>query len=284
MPRPQPAWHGRCRAECPAAQLPIITASWGWHSLCRPQSWAGRAVRTVCTSLSRRSSQVLDCGTSYVLVASGLVWSSQAHRSGQAVRAAICFRCLCRWRRTMDTLIKRRRLLATLCAVLVAVAVGGYGGPSVASVGMQAAGKPYTGTTLRILLANHPWAVAIKPLLPSFEKATGMSVKIESYGEDQLAQKLTVEFTSGSSDIDAFMQRPLQQAKLFARNGWTQDLNAFVKDPRKTPASYDFRDFDRPALATESVNGQLTGIPIVVEHEVLYYRKDLLQATHLSVP
>ena len=185
----------------------------------------------------------------------------------------------------MDTMIKRRRLLATLCAVLVAaVAVGGYGGPIAASAGMQAAGKPYAGTTLRVLVANHPWAVAIKPLLPSFEKATGMTVRIESYGEDQLAQKLTVEFTSGSSDIDVFMQRPLQQAKLFARNGWTQDLNAFVKDPRKTPASYNFGDFERSALATESVNGQLTGIPIVVEHEVLYYRKDLLQAKHLSVP
>src|SRR5438445_9300228 len=125
----------------------------------------------------------------------------------------------------MDSLINRRRLLSTLCAVLVAaVTLGGVGGPAAAPAGVQAAGKPYAGTTLRILLANHPWAVAIKPLLPSFEKATGMTVKIESYGEDQLAQKLTVEFTSGSSDIDVFMQRPLQQAKLFARNGWTQDL------------------------------------------------------------
>src|SRR5918911_5104087 len=124
-------------------------------------------------------------------------------------------------------MIKRRRLPSTLWAVLVAaVAVGGCSAPA----GMQAAGKPYAGTTLRVLLANHPWAVAIKPLLSSFEKATGMTVKIESYGEDQLAQKLTVEFTSGSSDIDVFMQRPLQQATLFARNGWTQDLNAFVKD------------------------------------------------------
>jgi multiple sugar transport system substrate-binding protein len=32
------------------------------------------------------------------------------------------------------------------------------------------------------------------------------------------------------------------------------------------------------------VKGQLTGIPIVVEHEVLYYRKDLLQGAGLHVP
>jgi hypothetical protein len=149
-------------------------------------------------------------------------------------------------------MIKRRRLPSTLCAVLVAaVAVGGCSAPA----GVHAAGKPYAGTTLRALLANHPWAVAIKPLLPSFEKATGMTVKIESYGEDQLAQKLTVEFTSGSSDIDVFMQRPLQQAKLFARTGWTQDLNASVKDARKTPASYAFRDFERPARMARDGRG-----------------------------
>src|SRR5919199_1978189 len=65
-----------------------------------------------------------------------------------AVPAAICLRCLCRWRTTMDTMIKRRRLLATLCAVLVAaVAVGSYGGPAPAAAGVQAAGKPSACTT-----------------------------------------------------------------------------------------------------------------------------------------
>ena len=63
--------------------------------------------------------------------------------------------------------------------LVAAVAVGGYG-PAAAPAGMQAAGKPYAGTTLRVLLANHPWAVAIKPLRSSFEKATGMTVKMFS--------------------------------------------------------------------------------------------------------
>jgi len=144
--------------------------------------------------------------------------------------------------------------------------------------------KPYAGTAIRFLAANHPWTEAIKPLLPEFEARTGIKIRLESYGEDQLTQKLTTEFTAGGSDIDAFMQRPLQEARQYVQNKWYTDLNPLVKDPARTPADWSFADFQAGAVGTEMVKGQLTGIPIVVEHEVLYYRKDLLQGAGLSVP
>ena len=163
----------------------------------------------------------------------------------------------------------------------VLLALGLAAGTGTAS----AQGKgPYAGTTLRVLAANHPWAEAIKPLVKEFEGRTGIRVNLEAYGEDQLTQKLTTEFTAGSSDIDVFMQRPLQEARQYVQNKWYADLNAFVKDAQKTPAEWDFNDFQAGAVGTERVKGQLTGIPIVVEHEVLYYRKDLLQQAGLSVP
>ena len=138
---------------------------------------------------------------------------------------------------------------------------------------------PYAGTTLRMVGANHPWQVAITPLLADFEAETGIKVEFESYGEDQLNQKLTTEFTAGGSDIDVFMQRPLQEARVMQMNGWYEDLTACVSDP-----DYDFEDFAAGAVGTETVNGVLTGIPIVTEQEVLYYRKDLLEEAGLAVP
>ncbi len=168
-------------------------------------------------------------------------------------------------------------LTLAFCTVFILTACGGQSTPSNSS-------KPYAGTTLRVVLANHPWTDAIKPLISQFQQETGIQVKIEAYGEVQLAQKLTVEFASGSSNIDVFMQRPLQDARLYVKNGWYNDLNSFVKDTGKTPASWDFKDFTPSAVATETVNGTLTGIPIVVEHEVLYYRKDLLQQAGIAVP
>jgi multiple sugar transport system substrate-binding protein len=138
---------------------------------------------------------------------------------------------------------------------------------------------PYAGTELRLVGANHPWQVAITPLLAEFEAATGIKVNFEALGEDQLNQRLTTEFTAGNSDIDVFMQRPLQEARVMQMNNWYEDLANCVSDP-----DYDFADFADGAVGTTTVDGVLTGVPIVTEQEVLYYRKDLLEAAGLAVP
>lgn len=140
--------------------------------------------------------------------------------------------------------------------------------------------QPYSGTTIRAVLSNHPWTDAILPLLPEFEELTGIKVNVESYFEDQLTQKLLVEFASGTSTIDVFMQRPLQEAKQFHKNGWYADLNTFVADE----AEWDINDFFPAALLAETVDGALTGVPIVTEQEIIYYRKDLFAEAGLEVP
>ena len=177
-----------------------------------------------------------------------------------------------------------RAAIAALTAVSVIATACSSGATAPSASGSTANATPYAGTTIRVLGANHPWADALKPLLPDFEAKTGIKVTLEQLGEDQLTQKLTTEFTAGSSDIDAFMQRPLQEAKLHQQNGYYTDLNPYLKDSKKTPAEYDSADISKAALGTETVGDVLTGIPIVVEAEVLYYRKDLLQAAGLSVP
>ena len=62
-------------------------------------------------------------------------------------------------------------------------------------------------------------------------------------------------------------------------NGWYEDLTNCVSDP-----AYDFADFAEGAVGTTTVNDVLTGVPIVTEQEVLYYRKDLLEAAGIAVP
>lgn len=183
--------------------------------------------------------------------------------------------------------MKPRLWLGLLTVITVfAVVLVGCGGGAAAPAGGPAAktDKPYAGTEIRLLGANHPWTEAIKPLLPDFEAKTGIKVNLEAYGEDQLTQKLTTEFTAGSSDIDVFMQRPLQEARQHAQNGWYTNLNTFIKDTAKTPADYAFDDFMSGAVGTTMVKDSLTGIPIVTESEVLYYRKDLMEKAGIPVP
>lgn len=144
--------------------------------------------------------------------------------------------------------------------------------------------QPYKGKTLRVVLANHPWAEAIKPYIPEFEKQTGIKVNVESYFEDQLTQKLSVELASGTSTIDVFMQRPLQEAKQFWKNGWYTDLKPLVNNPKKTSKTWNYNDFFPTALQAETVKGHLTGVPLVTEQEIIYYRKDLFAKAGIKVP
>ncbi len=139
--------------------------------------------------------------------------------------------------------------LFTLASLLVSACSGGSAATPGASSGAAQGGQDFKGTTIRFVGANHPWMDAIKPLLPEFEAKTGIKVAPEAYGEDQLTQKLTTEFTAGKSDIAVFMQRPLQEARVMKNNGWYEDLTKYVQDP-----AYDFKDFQSAAVGTTTVD------------------------------
>lgn len=179
----------------------------------------------------------------------------------------------------------RRRLLTTVTAAGVGVAASRLLTETVPtrSVAFAAAGK-YPGVTLRYVAANHPWTETLKTLIPEFEAQTGAQVRLESYFEDQLSQKLAVEFASRTSTIDVFSYRPLQEGRQFFVNGWFADLQPFVQNPQLTPADWDVRDFYPNSIATVRLEGKLTSIPIVVEQEVMYYRRDLFQQAGLKPP
>lgn len=144
----------------------------------------------------------------------------------------------------------------------------------------KSSAKPFEGKTVTLVTANHPWGEAIKPLIPEFEEATGAKVDLQSYFEDQLTQKLTVQFTTGSTTPDVFMYRPLQDGKLFYKNGWLAPLDEYANKN----ADYDFNDFSKSAVGSTTVDGKLAGIPIITEQEILYYRKDLLEKAGIPVP
>lgn len=134
--------------------------------------------------------------------------------------------------------------------------------------------------SITLATGSHPWVDAIKPLLPQFEAETGINVNVQGFFEDQLTQKLTVQFTSQSSSPDVFMYRPLQEGKLFFRNGWLEPLDEYAARNE----AYDYRDFTRQSIRSSIVDGKLTGIPIVTEQQIMYYRKDLLKEAGLAVP
>jgi multiple sugar transport system substrate-binding protein len=126
---------------------------------------------------------------------------------------------------------------------------------------------------IRVLLANHPYGDLLKKKIPEFEAATGIKVNVEQLQESQLTQQLTTEFATGSSTVDVFMTRPLQEGLLFMKNGWYSPLE-----------KYNFSDYPQSTIDIGAQNGTNYIVPLVTEWEVLYYRKDLMKAAGLEVP
>ena len=126
---------------------------------------------------------------------------------------------------------------------------------------------------IRVLLADHPYGNLLKPLLPEFERETGIKVVMEQLNENELTRKLTSDFTNGTSTVDVFMTRPPQEILLYQKNNWIAPLD-----------SYDFSDYPSNTVEIGRRDGSSFMIPLIVEWQVLYYRKDLLQAAGLNVP
>ena len=150
-----------------------------------------------------------------------------------------------------------RKTLIALCSLTIA-----------ASVAAQAQTRE-----IRVLLANHPYGELLKSAIPEFESATGIKVNAESLQESQLTTKLTTEFATNSSSVDVFMTRPLQEGKMFHKNGWYEPLT-----------SYDFSDYPKNVMSVASFGTRSYIVPLVTEWQVLYYRKDLLAGAGIRVP
>ena len=136
------------------------------------------------------------------------------------------------------------------------------------STGAQAQAKE-----IRVLLANHPYGDLLKSAIPEFENATGIKVNVESLQEGQLTTKLTTEFATRSSSVDVYMTRPLQEGKMFYKNGWYEPLTGL-----------DFSDYPKNVMSVATFGQKTYIVPLVTEWQVLYYRKDVLAAAGIKVP
>ncbi|WP_284646685.1 ABC transporter substrate-binding protein [Paenibacillus silviterrae] len=141
-------------------------------------------------------------------------------------------------------------------------------------------GAKFADNTITAYMGKGPASEVIKSLLPEFEARTGLKVDLQIFSNEQLSRKLSVQLDADSSNPDIIMLRPLEELKLFNKNGWLQPLDEYVhKD-----ADYDYGDFSKSAIDSTTDNGKLLSIPLSTEQQILYYRKDLLRNAGISVP
>lgn len=171
-------------------------------------------------------------------------------------------------RRWMGT----RLVSAAACAMLMLAGCSGTPNPEGSGQG--------AGATVNVSLAAGAWTNTVKDLLPDFEQKTGLKVNLNVLGLEQLDSQYQVKLNAQSPDLDVMVYRPLQSNKLFAENGWLDDISENVKGD----AAWDWNDFTESSRAATTSDEKVYGIPLMTEREILFYNKEMFAAKGVKVP
>lgn len=141
--------------------------------------------------------------------------------------------------------------------------------------------KKFQGKTITFLANSNPVSLALLTQKADFEKLTGMMLKVDSYQEQQMRQRLVTVMNAHSDEADVFMTLPSREGEQFAAAGWYADLTPMTKD---VAGNYEFSGLSQALLKAGTFNGKLTSMPMNIEGPILYYRTDILKKCGVEVP
>lgn len=141
--------------------------------------------------------------------------------------------------------------------------------------------KKFQGKTVTFLANSNPVSQALLTQKADFEKLTGMTLKVDSYQEQQMRQRLVTVMNAHSDEVDVFMTLPSREGEQFAAAGWYADLGPMTKD---VAGNYDYAGLSQALLKAGTFGGKLTSIPMNIEGPILYYRTDILKKCGVEVP
>ena len=162
-------------------------------------------------------------------------------------------------------------LLAALAAAILAPAAGA----------VDFDWMKYKGATVSFLANNNAIGNAIVANKADFEKLTGITVKVDTYQEQQMRQRLVTVLNARSDETDVFMTLVSREGLQFAKVGWYTDLTP-LKD--EAAPDYDFKGFSPALLRAVTIEGKLTSVPLNIEGPVVYYRKDIFARCGVAFP
>jgi multiple sugar transport system substrate-binding protein len=143
--------------------------------------------------------------------------------------------------------------------------------------------KQFSGQTIHLAGAIHPWSKAIGPLLPQFTELTGIKVVTDFRLETEFLGALQIQLARGRPTPDVFM---FYGYGLAIASGWLEPLNAYYADESLTdPAWYDEGDLLKTARAYPLwSDGDRYAFPITSEAMTLFVNSNALAAKDLPVP
>ncbi len=172
---------------------------------------------------------------------------------------------------------RARRVAAAASIVAVGFGLAACSSPASAPGGSS---SPAAGGTIRILAEDINYTDNWKKMLPEFEKATGITVKIDTVPYSDMASKILLGFTQKSSDYDVVFNDNTYGVG-YHQSKYVEDLNQYAE------ADATFGSLDKlyqPYVAPMTDNGVTFGLPVYGESTWLMYRKDLFEQYGIANP
>ena len=196
----------------------------------------------------------------------------------------------------IDGKVSRRSMLRGMASMGVTASTAGVLVNAAATQALAQNGfdwKKYSGTTVKLLLNQHPYADAMIANLDNFKELTGMDVEYDIFPEDVYFDKVTAALSSGSSEYDAFMTGAYM-TWTYGPAGWIDDLNEYIGDDSKTNPDYNWEDMLEGVRKSCAWNGQPGGalgsddakqwcIPWGYEQNNLTYKSRMFNEAGLTV-
>ncbi|TKJ45274.1 hypothetical protein CEE35_04765 [Candidatus Aerophobetes bacterium Ae_b3b] len=141
--------------------------------------------------------------------------------------------------------------------------------------------KPFAGVKLRVAMIDEEREWAFRDLLPEFEEKTGIKVTIDTYGFEDLYNKILTASAAHTGEYDV-CQFHFPDMALFDKRGYMMDITEWVM----RDADEIQLDDIHPSLQESHMkyNGRYCGVPTHVGSMTFYYRKDIFEDQGYEVP
>jgi len=168
------------------------------------------------------------------------------------------------------------RVRAFICYVMVASLI-----LSLFSILAVAKEREFAGETIYVDMIYEPREEALKKMTPEFEKKTGIKVVVDLLGFEDITTKNLTSCQAGIGGYDV-IQTVYFELPFYASSGWLYDLTHWVRRDAMEVWPDDFHPFLYGSHI--KYRDKWYGMPMHVNSEVLFYRKDIFDEIGFSAP
>lgn len=140
---------------------------------------------------------------------------------------------------------------------------------------------PFDGVSIKVAMIDEPREWAFRDRLDQFKSQTGIDVTIDTFGFNDLFNKVLTASTSRSGEYDVF-QFHYPDMALFTANGFMLDLTEWVE---RDAAEMELDDIHASIQESHMMwDGSYYGVPTHLGAMHLYYRTDILEELGFEPP